>query len=298
MNFNEKILYHQIHPAKLTADISGGLVSTYLLWNHQFALAMLVAFVPAILASAILLRFADLQHLKDSRFGKYIHRFMDRRIEAWRFAGLILMWFGAWHHRWWAIVVGTLAIIAAWMVGLWFKPPNDLPRSDRSSMRYRKLRIAFSVFCGLACVLLIVPWLRSYWWNDSVKINQSSTNYFGFLTMSADTIIASDRGRVGGIWNGASGLFTPSTWQISSGPPSIEDDNDPDPGILGFCFTNAPLGMGRIFSVPYWFLVVTLAAIGGAPWLPWWPKRFSLRTLLIATTLVAVGLGAVVWSIR
>jgi hypothetical protein len=162
-------------------------------------------------------------------------------------------------------------------------------------MKHRKLRIAWSVAWGIAAVLLVALCVRSYWRNDSVKINQSSTNYFGFLTMSADTIIASDRGRVGGIWNGASGLLTPSTWQISSGPPSIEDDNDPDPGILGFCFTNAPLGMGRIFSVPYWFLVAMLVAIGGAPWLSWWPGRFSLRTLLIATTLVAVGLGLIVW---
>ena len=34
---------------------------------------------------------------------------------------------------------------------------------------------------------------------------------------------------------------------------------------------------------------------GVAPWLRW---RFSLRTLLIATTLVAVVLGLIVWSVR
>jgi hypothetical protein len=36
----------------------------------------------------------------------------------------------------------------------------------------------------------------------------------------------------------------------------------------------------------------TLALV---PWIRW-PKRFSLRTLLITTTLVAVGLGIVVAS--
>ena len=30
-------------------------------------------------------------------------------------------------------------------------------------MRFRKLRIAWSVACGIACVLLIVLWVRSYW---------------------------------------------------------------------------------------------------------------------------------------
>jgi hypothetical protein len=31
---------------------------------------------------------------------------------------------------------------------------------------------------------------------------------------------------------------------------------------------------------------------------PWLPSRFSLRTLLIATTLVAVGLGLIVYIAR
>src|SRR6266550_2296875 len=36
-------------------------------------------------------------------------------------------------------------------------------------MRYRKLRIAFSATCLIACVLLIVLWVRSYWWNDGIS---------------------------------------------------------------------------------------------------------------------------------
>ena len=41
-----------------------------------------------------------------------------------------------------------------------------------------------------------------------------------------------------------------------------------------------------------WWRIVVLAA---APWLRW---RFSLRTLLIATTLIAVLLGIIVWKSR
>jgi glucose uptake protein GlcU len=54
-----------------------------------------------------------------------------------------------------------------------------------------------------------------------------------------------------------------------------------------------PVGIGTSF--PYWLAVVVLAAIGGAPWIK---PHFSLRTLLIATTLVAVILGAVVLAAR
>src|SRR4051812_31782842 len=33
----------------------------------------------------------------------------------------------------------------------------------RGPMRFRKLRIAFSITCAIACVLLIGLWVRSYW---------------------------------------------------------------------------------------------------------------------------------------
>ena len=50
-----------------------------------------------------------------------------------------------------------------------------------------------------------------------------------------------------------------------------------------------------VIQVPYWFTVATFLIIATIPWLPW---KFSLRTLLIATTLIAVVLGLVVRSIQ
>ena len=119
MDFTEKVLYQQIHPAKLAADVTGSFLSTYLLWRHRFAPAMLTAFVPAILASVLVMRFADLERLKQSSFGRYIRQFMTRRIEAWRFAGQIVVWVGAWYHQFWLIAAGVAAVIAAWMSGRW-----------------------------------------------------------------------------------------------------------------------------------------------------------------------------------
>jgi len=121
MDFSEKVLYHQIHPAKLAADISAAFISTYLVWQHKFGLAMLSAFVPAILASILVMRFADLERLKQSPFGRYVRQFMTRRIEGWRFAGQIVAWVGAWYHQFWLIAAGVVAVIAAWMSGLWRK---------------------------------------------------------------------------------------------------------------------------------------------------------------------------------
>jgi hypothetical protein len=68
-------------------------------------------------------------------------------------------------------------------------------------------------------------------------------------------------------------------------------------GFLGFHFARLPDFGWKLF-VPYWFLVVIAgisAALCGIPWVKW---HFSLRTLLIATTLVAVGLGVIVYASR
>jgi hypothetical protein len=87
MDFGEKVLYHQIHPAKLAADVGASIVSTYLMWHRGFAAAIFAAFVPAVLASALVMRYADLERRKHSRFGRYMQRYMNRRVEAWRFFG-------------------------------------------------------------------------------------------------------------------------------------------------------------------------------------------------------------------
>jgi hypothetical protein len=46
---------------------------------------------------------------------------------------------------------------------------------------------------------------------------------------------------------------------------------------------------------PYWFLVPVIWMLAAAPWVRW-SKRFSMRAMLIATTLVAIVLGIYVTS--
>ena len=46
---------------------------------------------------------------------------------------------------------------------------------------------------------------------------------------------------------------------------------------------------------PCWAVVSFLGIAVSIPWLHWLPCRFNLRTLLIATTLIAVVLGLIVW---
>ena len=65
-------------------------------------------------------------------------------------------------------------------------------------------------------------------------------------------------------------------------------------GVLGFRFDTNHYNWTAI--LPYWFLVSLCLAISAVPWVRW---KFSLRALLlVATTLIAVVLGAVVIASR
>ena len=117
MTLREKALYHQIHPAKLAADILAGFVSLYFFWNHQLWVGLAVHLVPPIVASALLVRFADLEPLKASPLGQYIARHMTRAVEGVRLIGDLIMVAGAWLHLWWVIPLGVAVVVAAWLSG-------------------------------------------------------------------------------------------------------------------------------------------------------------------------------------
>ena len=53
-------------------------------------------------------------------------------------------------------------------------------------MKFRKLRIAWSVGCGIACVLLAVLWVRSYWIADTLfRGRETSTESFNMSLSSS-----------------------------------------------------------------------------------------------------------------
>ena len=49
-------------------------------------------------------------------------------------------------------------------------------------MRFRKLRIAWSVAWGVLALLLIVLWVRSYWFFDQFIQRRSVTDYVAYTT--------------------------------------------------------------------------------------------------------------------
>jgi hypothetical protein len=146
-------------------------------------------------------------------------------------------------------------------------------------MRFRKLRIAWSVFCGVACVLLIVLWVRSCWWTDLVfrsdarGVTTLGSNG-GALYLNRSTF----PGNVGGsLWSGGSG------WNFRPIPAGNRSRSS-----FGWQWSEAD----KKIKAPCWFLALLFSIFAAVPWIRW---HFRLRTLLIATTLVAMVLGLVVY---
>ena len=151
-------------------------------------------------------------------------------------------------------------------------------------MRFRKLRIAWSIICGVACVLLFVLWVRSYWWWDTVQ---------GPLTGGVQFSAGSHHGRLA-VGTGAFEIVPVTSW----GRQSVQSYYEAVAALRwiapsGFAFFHA--GGSWAIHIPHWFATSGLAALAAAPWLRW---RFRLRTLLIATTVVALVLGLVVYAAR
>ena len=67
-------------------------------------------------------------------------------------------------------------------------------------------------------------------------------------------------------------------------------------GIGGGQITYSPAPGATIVVLPYWCIALIAGMFAIRPWRG--PLQFSLRTLLIATTLVAVVLGLAVWAGR
>src|SRR5437588_1852157 len=145
----------------------------------------------------------------------------------------------------------------------------------------RYLRIAFSATCLIACVLLIWLWVRSYAWGDSY-LKQVGQSYCGGSTLRGLIILhwfEVEKGEK---------LDTGYTWGPAKKQKLARDFREP---FFGFYLTKFRRGFALV--VPMWFLITASVGCAVAPWLSW--RRFSLRTLLIATTLIAVMLGAIVW---
>lgn len=151
----------------------------------------------------------------------------------------------------------------------------------------RKLRIAASVFFGLLTITLCLLWVRSYWRIDAV--NGHGPGGRGFLAQSTTGRFVVVVFNVPVDWR----------WRVFPIPQDWRPKNiNGQPGLLpAWGFYPRPGSGDWTVVFPFWFPVVSLASMVAALWFPY-SNRFSLRTLLMATTLLAVVLGLGVWLAR
>jgi hypothetical protein len=184
-------------------------------------------------------------------------------------------------------------------------------------MRFRKLRIAWSAMCGIACVLLIALWVRSYWWQDLYFSGVSPSRHFGGSELT--TSVGTYEGMLY-VWHGHSenlgingggelnwqvGSNTGVLWRLGAYDLKLVNNtksnwatSHSDTSHLSRQFQwNTSSNGDTLVCVAQWFPILCAALAAILPWFRW-SKRFSLRTLLIATTLVAVVLGLIVYAAR
>ena len=136
-------------------------------------------------------------------------------------------------------------------------------------MKYRKLRIAWSVVWCVVAVLLCVLWVRSHWWENWVAY-RTGTNVYGVSMRQGGIRATKIKTTARGWYVGR--VPADDSWQWK---PHSQFDVIERLGVL-------------YIYIPTWFVVAMSVVLASTPWLRF---RFSLRTLLIATTLVAVVLG-------
>jgi hypothetical protein len=116
------ILIHQVHPVKLAFDISASVISNFLLWQHRLGAGLASRYLLPVAGSGLVLRFADLDRLRDTARGRYVVEHMPPASTALRLGGDTLMAVGAWRRKPSWMVAGALMVAAGWSHGVFFDP--------------------------------------------------------------------------------------------------------------------------------------------------------------------------------
>jgi hypothetical protein len=163
-------------------------------------------------------------------------------------------------------------------------------------MKDRKLRIAWSVACGIICLLLFALWWRSYWWEDWAYRSIATQRAFVIHSYKGQSRFSLGRSSTGYPKTPSrlppeAVVAHPLGWTSDSFPASSREPRSSGIDIDLIQQT------GPFVAAPHWFLMSVAVALSATPWIKW-SKRFSLRTLLIGMTVFAILLALVLWASR
>ena len=118
----EQVRVHQVHPAKIGADITASVVSDVLLWKHKPRTAVAVRVLLPVAGSTAVLVLADLGALARTRRGQYVTDHMPPPAQVVRLAGDAVMGFGAYRHSRALLLLGAALVAAGWSHAAWPQP--------------------------------------------------------------------------------------------------------------------------------------------------------------------------------
>jgi hypothetical protein len=165
-------------------------------------------------------------------------------------------------------------------------------------MRLRRLRIAWAVAWGVFTLLLIGLWVRSLNWMDVLTGPVSSKREIAIGTLPGKIAVAT----IDPAWNPH--VFARREWRSET--VEVLQDIRRDQHATGveqkdFALDDFrkvwAIGQRRLSSIPMLWMVLLSAALAPITLIRW-SSRFTLRTLLVVTVLVAVALGAIVYETR
>jgi len=154
----------------------------------------------------------------------------------------------------------------------------------RRFLRY--LRVAFSITCLIACVLLTALLVRSYRYDKTTNINGEKVQR-----------LLSSQNRLFTAWSKLGAIHLCISRPLSSPTPEVGwETHFAAERLLGFGLLIE--GTSIALRIPYWFTIAATCSVAVFPWTRCFSWKFSLRTMLIATTLFAVILGLIMWVLH
>ncbi len=167
----------------------------------------------------------------------------------------------------------------------------------------RRLCIAVSVFFALVAVAFAVLWVRSYRAVTNIQTNIGPnrafqcTSKFGSVYLHSYSLETQrDRNEwLTGVWNYPQSSEEFERWTYEWQTATVNIIVPPS-----FQFEVGAYNLPRelLIRFPHWFAVLVAGGLALAIGIRLPSRRFSIRTMLIATTLIAVVLGLAVWAGR
>lgn len=121
MTLQEKNLYQQIHPVRLAADWLTGIGACWCFWQDEIWYGVALSVVPSLIVSLLVIRFADLDKIRQSKFGEYFKRTYNKKVDLIRFAGFVIAAGASWWQNIPGVAAGVAVILGTWTYGLILK---------------------------------------------------------------------------------------------------------------------------------------------------------------------------------